>query len=98
MSLSRYSACPAERTQRRFEIQRTATYKVSAVNFINTSATNVAYNAGIGFDYQIAPTVAVRLMAKDYVGKFNFKDATSFDIQGRTAQNWGLTGGIKIGF
>jgi hypothetical protein len=75
-----------------------ATYKVSAANFLNTSATNVAYNAGIGFDYQVAPTVAIRLMAKDYVGKFNFKDATAFDIQGRTAQNWGLTGGIRIGF
>jgi opacity protein-like surface antigen len=75
-----------------------ATYKVNAASIINTSATNVAFNAGIGLDYQVAPTIAVRLMAKDYVGKFNFKDATSFDIQGRTAQNWALTGGIRIGF
>jgi hypothetical protein len=75
-----------------------ATYKVKAANILNTNSTNFAFNGGIGLDYQVTPTVGVRLMAKDYIGKFDFKDATSLNIQGRTAHNWALTGGIKIGF
>ncbi len=66
--------------------------------FLNTSSTNFAANAGVGVDIQAARNVGVRLMAKDYIGKFNFKDATGFDLEGKTAQNWALTAGVRLAF
>ena len=66
--------------------------------FLNTKANNVAFNVGAGLDYQITPNIGLRLMAKDYVGKFDFKDATQFDINGKTAHNFALSAGIKLGF
>jgi opacity protein-like surface antigen len=66
--------------------------------FFKTNATNVAYNIGAGLDYQISPNIGVRVMAKDYVGKFDFKDATQFDFKGQTAHNVALSFGVKLGF
>ncbi|HEU4642228.1 MAG TPA: outer membrane beta-barrel protein [Gemmatimonadaceae bacterium] len=73
-------------------------YDVSAASVLNTKATNFAWNAGAGLDVRMSPTIGLRLMAKDYIGKFDFKEATSLDVQGRTTQNWALTAGLKIGF
>jgi hypothetical protein len=73
-------------------------YKIDAANVVATHSTNFAFNAGVGFDYRVTPTMGLRLMAKDYIGKFDFKDATGFDVQGRTAQNWAITAGFAIGF
>ena len=65
---------------------------------INANATNLAYNAGVGFDYQLSRNIGVRLLAKDYIGKFDFKDATTFDVEGKTAHNVALSLGLKFGF
>lgn len=73
-------------------------YDIDAASILKTKATNFAWNAGAGLDVRMSPTVGLRLMAKDYIGKFDFKEATSLNVQGRTAQNWALTAGLKIGF
>ena len=65
---------------------------------IKTTATNAAFNAGVGLDYQLTKNLGVRLMAKDYIGKFDFKDATTFDLEGKTAHNVALSVGLKLGF
>jgi len=67
-------------------------------SFLNTSATNLAFNVGGGIDYQISPAIGVRAMVKDYIGKFDFKDATTFDLRGKTANNIALSLGVKLGF
>src|SRR5215212_1339734 len=51
-------------------------YEVSS-GFLNANATNVAYNFGGGVDVRLTPNFGLRLMAKDYLGKFDFKEATS---------------------
>jgi hypothetical protein len=38
------------------------------------------------------------LIAKDYIGKFNFQDATQLDVQGQTAHNWALSAGLRFNF
>ena len=38
------------------------------------------------------------VMAKDYIGQFNFQDATGFGLTGQTANNFALTGGLKFDF
>ena len=65
---------------------------------INTNATNFAGNVGIGADYTVGRGLAIRLLAKDYIGKFNFQDATGLGISGNTAHNWALSGGLRLDF
>jgi opacity protein-like surface antigen len=72
-------------------------YEVES-GFLNTKATNVAYNVGGGVDVKLSPNFGVRLMAKDYIGKFDFKEATSFNLNGKTTNNIGLSVGVKLGF
>jgi hypothetical protein len=72
-------------------------YDVGA-SVLDTHATNVAYNVGIGGDVALGRGVALRLLAKDYIGKFDFQDATSFDIKAETAHNFGLTAGVRLDF
>ena len=66
--------------------------------FVNANATNIAYNFGGGFDVRLSPNFGLRLMAKDYIGKFDFEEATSFDINSKTTHNIGLTLGVNVGF
>ena len=72
-------------------------YEVES-GFLNTTATNVTYNVGGGVDVQLTPNLGLRLMAKDYIGKFDFKEATSFDLNGKTTNNVALTVGLNLGF
>lgn len=72
-------------------------YNVSN-RLLDASSTNVAYNVGGGLTYRISPTIGVRGMVIDYIGKFDFKDATSFDFQGKTAHNVALSLGLAVGF
>jgi hypothetical protein len=72
-------------------------YKIDE-SFLQTTATNAAFNFGLGADVSLGRGVALRLLAKDYVGKFDFKEATSFDISGQTAHNLAFTAGIRLDF
>lgn len=65
---------------------------------INTQATNLAWNAGVGADYTIGRGMAVRFLAKDYIGKFNFQDATGLGISGNTANNFAFSAGLRFDF
>jgi opacity protein-like surface antigen len=72
-------------------------YEVES-GFLNSNATNVAYNFGGGVDVKLSPNFGVRLMAKDYLGKFDFKEATSFDLNSKTTNNVALTLGVNLSF
>ena len=64
--------------------------------------TDVAFNVGIGTDFQFMKTVGVRLMLKDYITNLGWTDASEVDfddnIEGNTAHNIGLTVGLNFGF
>lgn len=72
-------------------------YEVSAAG-LSTKSTNVAGNFGGGLDLQLNRAFGVRLMAKDYVGKFDFQEATGFGIGGSVAHNWVFGVGMNLGF
>ena len=72
-------------------------YNINA-SILNTKATNFAANIGAGADVGLGQSIGLRLMAKDYIGKFNFRDATQLDIQGQTANNWALSAGLRFDF
>ena len=68
-------------------------------SFVSTTATNLAGNVGIGADLTVGDGLGIRLMAKDYFGKFNFQDATSFDIGGNgVTQNFAFSAGMRVSF
>lgn len=64
----------------------------------NTRATNVAYTAGVGVDVGLSQGFALRLQAKDWIGRFNSEDAVGFRAEGNLAHNWALTAGVKFTF
>ena len=70
-------------------------YDINA-SILQTHATNFAANVGVGADVGLGQNLGLRLMAKDYIGKFNFQDATSLDVQGQTANNWALSAGLRL--
>jgi hypothetical protein len=65
---------------------------------LQTETTNVAGNVGIGADITVRKGMALRVLAKDYIGKFNFQDAVGLGITGETAHNFGLTVGMRFDF
>lgn len=73
-------------------------YDVNAVSILTTTATNLAGNVGLGADIAVGKGMAVRFLAKDYIGKFDFKDAVGVDVNGSTAHNFGLTAGLRFDF
>jgi opacity protein-like surface antigen len=68
--------------------------------------TDIAFNAGLGADFQLAQGVGLRLMAKDYITSFKWDRPSTAndpndwmdDVKGNVAHNWGLSLGLNIGF
>jgi opacity protein-like surface antigen len=67
------------------------------VDPVNTHATNFAYNVGAGADVAIAPHLGLQLMAKDYIGKFDAKEATGINVNTKTTHNWAVSAGLRLG-
>lgn len=73
-------------------------YDINAASIIQTHATNFAGNIGVGADVTLAKGMAVRLLAKDYIGKFNFQDATGLGLSGDVSHNLAFTAGLRFDF
>jgi hypothetical protein len=67
-------------------------------SFLSATATNFAANVGLGADVAVGNNVGVRVMAKDYIGKFDFKDATFVDMSGETAHSFAFSAGLRLSF
>jgi len=65
---------------------------------LSTDATNFVGTVGAGADLGITRSVGVRLMAKDYIGRFDVQEATTLDYQPEIAHNFGFSAGLKITF
>lgn len=68
------------------------------VSGTSRTATNGAFNAGVGADVPIAQNIGLRVMAKDYIGKFDFNQATSINYDTKTSHNIALAAGLRLGF
>lgn len=67
-------------------------------SLFNVRSSNFAYTAGVGIDVGVAQGFAVRVQAKDWIGKFNSKDAIGFRVNGNLTHNWALSAGVRLGF
>ena len=66
--------------------------------FFSTRASNLAYTAGVGIDVGLSDAFALRVQAKDYIGKFDSQEAVGFNVDGNLTHNWALTAGVKLKF
>jgi hypothetical protein len=64
---------------------------------VSTKSTSLAYNVGAGVDVALAPRLGLQVMAKDYIGKFDAKEATAIDVDTRTTHNWVVGAGVRLG-
>ena len=67
-------------------------------SFLSTTATNFAANIGAGADVAVGRGVGVRLMAKDYIGKFDAAQATYLDVNTNTTHNFAFSAGLRFSF
>jgi hypothetical protein len=65
---------------------------------LSAKATNFAANVGLGADVALGNGFGVRVMAKDYIGKFDFRDATFIDVSGETAHSFAFIAGLRLSF
>lgn len=65
---------------------------------LTTNATNFAGNFGGGLDLNFNRNIGVRAQVKDYVGKFDFKQATRFNLESKVAHNVAFSLGLNLGF
>ena len=72
-------------------------YEISQ-SFMSVKATNFAANVGFGADAALGNNVGLRIMVKDYIGKFDFKEATLLDFEGKTANNFAFSAGVRLSF
>lgn len=77
-------------------------YTFDTNDFQSDGSTDVAFNVGLGGDFQINKSVGFRLMVKDYITSLSWDDLSevSFDdnIKGNVAHNFGITAGLNFGF
>jgi hypothetical protein len=64
---------------------------------VATHATNFAYNIGAGADVTIAPRLGLQLMVKDYIGKFDAREAAAVNVDTKTTHNWAVSAGLRLG-
>lgn len=64
---------------------------------VATKSTNLAYNVGVGVDVPLGSRLGLQLMAKDYIGKFDAREATAVRVGTKTTHNWTLGAGVRLG-
>jgi hypothetical protein len=65
---------------------------------VRVKATNLAYNLGVGADIPLGNNFGVRLMAKDYIGKFDATEITGITVNTKTTHNLAASIGVTLGF
>ena len=64
--------------------------------------TNVAFNFGLGADFQLMKAIGARIMIKDYITSLGWTSADNVDftdnVEDNVAHNWALTFGLNFGF
>ena len=65
---------------------------------LSNSSSNLAWNVGAGGDLEVLPGLGVRILVKDYIGKFDVRQATGLDVESRTMNDWGFSLGVNLSF
>lgn len=72
-------------------------YEVSE-SLLTFTSNSLAGNVGLGADVTVGSGVGVRLMAKDYIGRYDFQEATGIDYDNGTKNSYALSLGVRFSF
>lgn len=61
------------------------------------SATNFAFNVGLGLDYSITRNVGLQILGKDYIGHWNITPQVPFRSGDRFTNNYAISAGLSLG-
>jgi hypothetical protein len=53
---------------------------------------------GLGADVSVGRGVGVRVMAKDYIGRFDLQQATYLNVGTNTTQSFAFSAGVRLSF
>ena len=67
-------------------------------SFLRTTATNFAGNVGVGADLMLGPSIGIRLLARDYIGRFDVEEASGFGVENELSHNLSFSAGVKLRF
>ncbi len=67
-------------------------------SLFSVNSTNLTYSAGVGVDVGFARNLALRVQAKDYIGRFDSQEAVGVSSRGNLSHNWALSAGLKLSF
>jgi hypothetical protein len=67
-----------------------------ATGLVDVRADNVVVSVAAGMDLAIAPGLALRFLARDWVGRFDSSDAIIVDLPARSAHNLALSAGLRL--
>lgn len=76
-------------------------YTFDTDDFNSDGTTNVAFNFGLGGDFQVAERIGARIMVKDYITSLSWTDINEVDFSGGdddTSHNWLISFGLNFGF
>jgi len=65
---------------------------------VTVNTTSFAGNVGLGADLALSRNFGVRVMAKDYIGRFDAQEATSLPVKGELSHNFALSAGLTLAF
>lgn len=65
---------------------------------LRLNTTGTAYNIGAGVDLPIGSNFGIRVLAKDYIGRFNAGELVGLDSEPKTTHNLSLSLGMTLGF
>jgi hypothetical protein len=65
---------------------------------VTVNTTGFAGNVGLGADLALSRNFGVRVMAKDYIGRFDAQEATSLPVKGEVSHNFALSAGVTLAF
>ena len=68
------------------------------VQGVRTSADDFLFNVGAGIDLAFSRNAGLRLMARDYIGEFDFQEAAFLPIEGERMHNFALSAGLRLSF
>ena len=69
-----------------------------SASVLDVTTTNLAFNAGLGAHVHVADGIGLRVLASDYIGRFDTEEAIALDLDTRTSHNFGFVAGLSISF
>lgn len=69
-----------------------------ASGIVDLTSSSPAFHVGGGLDMALTPALGLRLQVRDYISKFDAREAIFLDVDGATDHTLALTAGLRLSF